>query len=238
MARQWPVTFNIGTFKAMKETYNKAYKQEEVRLWWENAPGKAVILKALDGLLEDSSENADSKYSRCSLVDIGCGTGFFLNVISSKYKLGRFIGIDLSLEAITMGRHLYPHLDLRCEDACHTSIKKSTIDFLIGYGCYEHFLDPLAGLREASMILKKNGIFLLMMPTLGIDRTDRTDEGWYEEREIDGQPILQKQWNFKRVTWESLLKKAGLMLWDFDLPRKFGAIKPGVFFFGVKPETV
>jgi SAM-dependent methyltransferase len=212
----------------VKIKYDEAYKQEEIRLWWENAPGKNVILNALEFYLKGVN------YKSYTLVDIGCGTGYFLNKIYNKFYIGHLIGIDISLEAITQGKNLYSYIDLRCDDGGRTIIESNSVDCVIGYGCYEHFTDPQTGLSEASRILKKNGLFFLMIPALGIDRTDRSDEGWYEEKEIPGQPIRQMQWNLRRETWESKLKNAGLELFDFELPKKYGAIKPGVFFFGIK----
>ncbi len=73
-----------------------------------------------------------------------------------------------------------------------------------------------------------------MMPTLGIDRTDREDEGWYEERQVEGSPIRQMQWNLKRDTWESYYEQAELRNYPIEESRIFGALKPGVFFFGQK----
>jgi len=67
-----------------------------------------------------------------------------------------------------------------------------------------------------------------MIPTLGVYRVDRQDEGWYED--LTGQP----QWNLNRETWESYFSEYGLMLWETDSSQQFGALKPGVFYFGRK----
>lgn len=74
-----------------------------------------------------------------------------------------------------------------------------------------------------------------MIPSLGVDRVDRSDEGWYDERPVKGSPILQKQWNFSRQTWEAYFSAAGLELFAMEQSKDFGAHRPGVFFFGVKP---
>jgi len=81
-----------------------------------------------------------------------------------------------------------------------------------------------------------NGVFFCMMPTLGIDRTDRDDEGWYEERQVQGSPINQMQWNLKRNTWEKYFADSNLLLFPLIGVVEFGAKKPGVFFFGKKQK--
>jgi len=73
---------------------------------------------------------------------------------------------------------------------------------------------------------------------LGIDRKDRRDEGWYKEREISGCFIRQMQWNLYRESWESFFTKASLVLFDDKIPRRNGAKKAGVFYFGENPSDL
>ena len=209
--------------------YDKAYSSGNVVSSWENAPGKQVIVSSFLHFYDEFGQKNNV------IADIGCGTGYLLDLLHSKVSAGGdYIGIDFSKVAIKRGKKVYPFLDLRCEDGGGTSIGSSAVDFLVSYGSYEHFKNCKDGIAEASRILKTNAIFLIMVPTLGIDRTDRADEGWYEEREIEGQPIRQMQWNLYRSTWEMIFMQAGLKLFDRDFPAQFGAKKPGVFYFGCK----
>ena len=66
--------------------------------------------------------------------------------------------------------------------------------------------------RRLARILKPGAIFLLMLPSLCIYRTDRNDEGWYPD--VTGQP----QWNFTRPTWNRHFAYAGLALWESEGP--------------------
>jgi SAM-dependent methyltransferase len=209
--------------------YEKAYSSKSVVNAWENAPGKQVIVSAFLHFYDKLGQKNKV------VADIGCGTGYLLNLLHKKVSVGGgIIGVDFSEVAIRHGRKFYPAIDLRCEDGTKTSIGSSTVDFLVSYGSYEHFRNHKDGIAEAARILKNDAIFLIMVPTLGIDRTDRTDEGWYEEREIEDQPIRQMQWNLYRDTWEKIFEQQGLKLFDYDLPVRFGAKKPGVFYFGCK----
>lgn len=97
---------------------------------------------------------------------------------------------------------------------------------MVSYGAIEHFPDPPKALVELARILKPGGMFLVMLPSLGIYRTDRADEGWYPD--LTGQP----QWNFMRPTWARHFAQAGLSLWEIEAAGRFGAMKPGVFFLG------
>lgn len=144
------------------------------------------------------------------------------------------VGLDISDTAIRRGRKIHRGLNLVCADGSQTPFEDSSFDALVSYGSYEHFPDPRRGLREAARILKPGSCFLTMMPALGVDRLDRNDEGWYEERGVPGSPVRQMQWNWKRATWEAAFEHAGLTLFESTGPSRFGALKPGVFFFGQK----
>jgi SAM-dependent methyltransferase len=199
---------------------------------WEKAPGKDVILGAIQ------RRHANSAFPRNSkLIDIGCGLGFFLNRIHSEVNNQfQLYGVDFSAAAIDKGKKLYPHVNLFCEDGGATHFDNDEFTVLVCYGTYEHFKNPEMGIREVSRLLMPGGLFYCMMPTLGIDRTDRDDEGWYEERQVPGSPIQQMQWNLHRPTWEQYFLGCGLNLFPLNEAVAFGAKKPGVFFFGEKQK--
>lgn len=191
---------------------------------WNRAPGKDVLINAL------KHEYAKRRLGGSErLIDLGCGTGFLLNRIHSEVcDSWELVGVDFSSAAIERGKDLYPHLHLFCEDATATHFPDQFFSVLVSYGSIEHFPDPADALKEATRLLQPKGLFLLMLPTLGVYRTDKHDEGWYED--LTGQP----QWNLRRDTWESYFTQYGLGLWDIDLAQRFGALKPGVFYLGRK----
>ncbi len=211
--------------------YDKRYS-EGAEEHWERAPGKDVILTALKHYLQIGAYPKDAK-----IGDIGCGTGFLLNRILSEIPDNEFklFGGDLSSVAAEKGQERYPFIHFFCEDGANTHFGEEEFDVLISYGTYEHFQKPGPGIREAARILRTGGLFFCLIPTLGIDRTDRDDEGWYEERRVQDSPIRQMQWNQKRATWEQIFFDANLHLFPRDKSAEFGALKPGVFFFPGPP---
>lgn len=200
---------------------------------WDKAPGKEVIINGLRGVLD---EGCIARSAR--IVDIGCGIGYLLQrfreEISAEFELW---GIDVSSEAISIGRRRFPDLSpkLIAGNGAHTPFEDGFLDVLVSYGAYEHFQNPRLALAEGSRILRSNGYFFMMMPTLGIYRRDRDDEGWYEELKSSAKhEPLQMQWNWRRSTWQQILSDASLECMPVDVSMNHGAINPGVFFFGKK----
>lgn len=214
-----------------KNFYNKMFKEGE-GFRWEMSPGKDVFINAFKGFIKEGLIPTTGK-----VVDVGCGTGFLLNRIKKECsKTFELYGIDISKEAVEIGSSCYPDINLSCLDATKTDYPDELFDIILLYGSLEHFLDPLKAMEEMFRILKTGGLIFCMVPTLGIDRTDRNDEGWYEERSLGDDHKLQMQWNYKRGTWESLFTKSGFTLFEEALAYRFGAIKSGVFYFCRKEQ--
>ena len=64
------------------------------------------------------------------------------------------------------------------EDGSRTHFSANTFYVLINFGAYEHFEAPQEALKEAGRILKKDGIYFILLPSLGADSIDRKAEGW------------------------------------------------------------
>jgi len=207
-----------------KEYYNNIY-QNELYYIWNRAPGKDVIIETI---------NEYTTTDNLNLLDIGCGVGYLLNRIhkESKHKFNLY-GLDSSIVAINKGKINYPYINLYCEDGENTNFKDNMFDVVISYGSLEHFNNPENAIKEISRILKPNKYFFCSIPTLDIDKTNNK-EGWYEEKEITNHTIKQFQWNLYRDTWESYFIKNNLELFNIDESKRFGAINPGVFYYGFK----
>ena len=76
-------------------------------------------------------------------------------------------------------------------------------DLVLSYGSLEHIEDSERLFRVIARLLKPGGFFLFMIPALGHYRTDRTDEGWYEDLDTN----RQLQWNRRRKRGRPILKR-------------------------------
>lgn len=191
---------------------------------YDRSPGKEVLVNAF--------KDVSLVLQHAVVIDIGCGTGYMLKLVYSvvAHDKTRFIGIDISEEAIKIAKQKYPNMEFYVKDGTCTNFEDSSVDIVVSYGAYEHFDKPEDGIKEMARILKPGGLFLLMIPALGHYRKDRNYEGWYEDK--TGQP----QWNYFRETWKCFFLKYRLELFPMDGVLKYGAKNSGCFFSGRRTQ--
>ncbi len=189
-----------------KEYYDKLFKENRDKTW-DDAPGKKVIMSA-------------------NICDIGCGNGYFINEVRKcnpiKEHMQSYYGIDISCEAINKAKSKYAGINFRYMDATSLDFKDNTMDVVFSYGVIEHIQQPVLALKQIQRVVKIDGLFLMMIPSLGCYRRDRTDEGWYEDLDEN----KQLQWNYLRETWEKIFKQVNLSLFNTNESKKYGALKP------------
>ena len=98
------------------------------------------------------------------LLDLGCGTGFFL--LRCQYAGLKCEGLELSSTAAAFGRNELG-LSIATGVLLDQSFPPGQFDTITMWDYLEHMLDPLAELSEASRILKPSGRLLLTVPNSG-----------------------------------------------------------------------
>jgi len=94
-----------------------------------------------------------------SIVDLGCGTGFFTNILASKYK--QVCGVDLSKKMLAFAESKSTHNIQWIEaDAYKLPFKSNTVDVIYS-NLMIQWCDPLADLlTEITRVLKPGGLFV------------------------------------------------------------------------------
>lgn len=111
--------------------------------------GRKKILQDLDSMIKMLP--AGSK-----ILDIGCGTGYFMHYLSKKGF--RVYGVDLSREMIQNLRTIYSDLHVQPADARQLPFEDETFDAVISIETLRYFEDRLSPLQEAHRVLKKEGV--------------------------------------------------------------------------------
>ena len=145
--------------------------------------------------------NLISKYNPISsILDYGCGTGYFLNICKSNGW--NIFGVEPSLPArekaiaLTKG-HIYSSIE---------DIKEEKIDVITLWHVLEHIPDPNAILQNLSSHLTTNGTIIIAVPNY-----EAYDAETYKDRWA-GYDTPRHLWHFTKSSLEKLLNRNSLKL--------------------------
>ena len=102
-----------------------------------------------------------------SLLDVGCGTGFLLDILS-KRKSARYVGLDLSVEMIKMAeKKRIAGAGFVNGSSDRLPFSDSEFDVVTCSQSFHHYPKPDRAMSEAYRVLKKGGIYILSDTGIG-----------------------------------------------------------------------
>ena len=148
------------SLEEMEKYYPKQY-EDQVNIFLPENPSLATRLALRYGMRRRVATFAPF-HAKGHLLDIGCGSGFFLE---SARKTGNWqvFGVETSPQAVKTARQVYG-LDViegTLEDA---DFKAETFEVVTLWDVLEHMHDPSATLIEIHRILKPGGILVIRVP--------------------------------------------------------------------------
>jgi ubiquinone/menaquinone biosynthesis C-methylase UbiE len=96
---------------------------------------------------------------RKRILDLGCGTGMFLNELSTRAKF--VVGVDASLEMLKLARGRVRKARLVQADADSLPFADRSFDFVVSITLLQNMPDPAATVREVARILRPSGVAVL-----------------------------------------------------------------------------
>jgi len=139
-----------------QHTYGIMRRVEESHWWF---VGRRQIIKSfLYGI--SRSLKADRGEENIHILDVGCGTGANLEMLS---EFGEAEGVDVSCEALSFcqARGLVNVKEGAAEALPYAD---GSFDLVTGLDVVEHLDDDLAGLKEMHRVLRRDGRTLLFVP--------------------------------------------------------------------------
>jgi 2-polyprenyl-3-methyl-5-hydroxy-6-metoxy-1,4-benzoquinol methylase len=100
-----------------------------------------------------------------SVIDVGCGDGFFPKFLSKRHLAMDIVGVDYSERAINYARGFSPHLDFRCLNIIEEDVGRKS-DVVTMIEVLEHIPPDLVFqfLAAVKRMLKPGGALVLTVP--------------------------------------------------------------------------
>jgi len=115
-------------------------------------------------LLIEEAERARILHPGIAVLDIACGTGTFLQMLSERYNINGY-GIDIAGNMLALAREKNPSFHFAEGTAAELSfLDDSSIDLVTVSAAFHHFPDPEAFMREAARVLKPRGTIMIADP--------------------------------------------------------------------------
>jgi len=154
-----------------------------------------------------------------TILDVGCGTGTLLSLITSKNSNAMISGVDLSTEMIKVAKgKLSEKADLRVGDSEELPWTESSFDVVLSTQSFHHYPNPDKVLAEMKRVLKPNGHLIiadLWSPTPVrqiMNFLMRFDKGGdvrvYSKKEICR---LIEESGFKSIEWSAIYSEAFIL---------------------------
>lgn len=90
-----------------------------------------------------------------SILDAGCGEGFTLAKLQQNKIAQHLEGIDISRDAIRLGKSMYPSISFKLGSIYKLPYKDNSFDLVLCCEVLEHLEDPHKALQELIRVSKK-----------------------------------------------------------------------------------
>lgn len=191
---------------AVKKLYCKPFPADDSSYVYSlrHRVGFYQTMMDLKGLIEILNRN-QVKLSRFKFIlDLGCGIGIWLRIISEiRGAAEGLVGIDLSEERLRHANRINKNIGWIKSDMCQLPFEDGAFDFIIAFTSFMFLTDEKSfkqSINESARILKNRG-FLLFYDMLGENKDKKTEGSWF----IRG---------FKKAEVKDLFAQVGLVLVD------------------------
>jgi SAM-dependent methyltransferase len=103
-----------------------------------------------------------------TIMDLGCGTGYFAAQLKKVYPESEVYDVDISAPALEKASQRHPYVKFVLADAeAHLPFSDNKFDLVISGENIEHIVDTDLYLIEINRVLSENGHLIITTPNLG-----------------------------------------------------------------------
>jgi SAM-dependent methyltransferase len=139
----------------IRAAYGERDLAAETPYRWSN-PGYVTYMQLLERALLRALEDAATPLAGARVLDVGCGSGYFLHRLS-EYGAGECHGIDLLASRIEAAREEYPGQEWHVGSASELPFEDGSFDLVTQFTCLSSILDDVTRAAAAHEMLRVAG---------------------------------------------------------------------------------
>ena len=151
------------------------------------------------------------RVSQNTVIDLGCGTGFFVKPLANKYNSATIVGMDLAEGMLEVARSRHDSIDLwLCGDAENIPLADNSVDIIFSNLTFQ-WCDQLPLLaHEISRVVKPGG--RVAFTSLGSKTLSELRESWIEvDSYVHVNQFLDPH------SWKTAFSQAGFDIEDYEI---------------------
>ena len=137
----------------------------------------------------------DNDVAGKSILDVGCGTGYFLR--NARDRGLEPYGVDVSEEAVKITKKVVGIENARVCPGEHLCFDDHKFDYVTCLGVLEHFLDIDQGIREMVRVAKDDATLCIMVPNEDFLLWKVTGKPGTAQQDINEQLFSASEWRNK-----------------------------------------
>jgi len=124
--------------------------------------------------IEQALAHSGRSLKATRILEVGCGTGYWLRGLDKQLPKGQLFGLDASFGMLSKAAENQAQLNLVQANAAKLPIQNASFDFIFCVNALHHFDDPVSFILQASQLLRPGGR-LAIIGQVPHDRRNR----WY-----------------------------------------------------------
>ena len=100
-----------------------------------------------------------------TVLDVGCGTGEFEQLLLREHPTQRLVGVDISKKMLLVAQQkcrAYPNVEFHTASVTSLPFVSNSFDIVISANAFHYFDRPLAALAEIKRVLKPDGTVVIL----------------------------------------------------------------------------
>ena len=157
-----------GELDRIRAAYGERDAAAETPYRWSN-PGYVTYMQLVERALLRALDDAATPLAGARVLDVGCGSGYFLHRLS-EYGAGECHGIDLLASRIEAARERYPGQEWHVGSATELPFAEGSFDLVTQFTCLSSIVDDAtraAAAREMLRVAGRDGHVLSLDMRLG-----------------------------------------------------------------------